>query len=213
MRAALAGAVVGLVATLLLARALGPEDHDPAPPQPSAAAAEAFLDGWARHRTETYVAEGTFTRTLDGQTALQSAVRTAQRPPDRLEVQPGSATGRRDGRRIACAAEEDGSLSCRTGETVGPYEDAVEREVTILREQVLGPRRLYDVTAEDGCFTLDLVAAFPAAPYGSRARFCFDDATGALRSSRVERGRAVDSIEVNTIRTSVTDEDLGTGQG
>jgi hypothetical protein len=199
---ALAGALVGVVSAVALALLLGP------PARPSAEAADAFLDAWARHRTATYVAEGTFTRSVEGEAVLRSAVRTAQRPPDRLEVGPGSATGRRDGRRIACAAEEDGELSCREGEAVGPYEDAVEREVAIFRDQ-FGPGRLYDATADGDCFVFDLAAPDPAPPYGDRATYCFDDATGALRRSRIDHGRVVDTVEIDTIRTDVRDEDLG----
>jgi hypothetical protein len=203
VRAAVAGAVVGVLVAVVVARALGPE------PAPSPAAAAAFLDAWARHRTATYVAEGTFTRTLDGEPALESAVRTVQRPPDRLELQPGSATGRLGGRRVACAVEDDGSLSCRTGERVGPYEDAVAREVAILRDQVEGPRRVYDVTEDGDCFVLELGAG------GERSTYCFDGATGALVRSRIERGRLADTVVMTSVRPEVTDEDLSavTGQG
>jgi hypothetical protein len=130
-----------------------------------------------------------------------------QRPPDRLEVRPGSATGRLDGRRVACAIEDDGALSCRAGERVGPYEDAVEREVAILRDQVEGPNRLYEVTEDAGCFVL--------AAEGRRVTYCFDEATGALRRSTIERGRLVDTVDMSSIRPDVSDGDLSgvTGQG
>jgi hypothetical protein len=201
VRAAVAGAVVGGLLAFALARALGPE------PAPSPEAAAAFLDAWARHRTATYVAEGTFTRTLDGEPAFESAVRTVQRPPDRLEVLPGSATGRLEGRRVACAIEDDGALSCRAGEAVGPYGDAVAREVAIWRDQVEGARRLYDVTADGDCFVL--------AGAERRSTYCFDEGTGALRRSRLERGRVVDAVVMTAIRPEVTDQDLSvvTGQG
>lgn len=213
-RAGLAGLLVGLVAAVVVARATGPQEEATLPGARAPEASEAFLEAWARSRTATYAAEGVFTRSLDGEPALSAEVRTAQRPPDRLEVRPGSATGRQGGRRLACALEEGGTLACRTGEPVGPYEDAVEREVALLREQVQGPARVYDVRAAgDGCFTLVPTRAGAAGQYGSRAEFCFDATTGALVSSRVERGRAVDEVEMDEIRTEVTDEDLGTGQG
>jgi hypothetical protein len=208
-----AGLVVGLLATVAVARGAGPEHDDAVGPRPPGDAAGAFLEAWARSRTATYAAEGVFTRSFDGEPALSADVRIAQRPPDRLEVRPGSATGRSGGRRLACAVEDDGELSCRTGDPVGPYGDAVEREVDLLREQVVGPDRVYEVSDDGDCFTLVLVRRDASAQYGSRAQFCFDADTGALASSRVERGPAVDEVRMGEIRTEVRDEDLGTGQG
>lgn len=205
--------VVGLLAAVAVARATGPEHEAPPPPPPAEDASIEFLNAWARSRTTTYAAEGVFTRTLDGEPALEADVRTAQRPPDRLEVLPGSASGRSQGRRLACAAVEGGELSCRLGRDVGPYEEAVAREVLSLRQEVVGEDRRYDVTADGDCFVLTLVRSGTGAPYGTRAEFCFDPASGALTSSRVERGRAVDTVEMGPIRTEVTDEELGGGTG
>lgn len=210
LRAALAGIVVGIVLAVLAALLIGPESEDQ---EPSAAAAEAFLDAWGRSRTATYVSEGTYTRTVEGRPGLRGAIRTAQRPPDRLEVVPGSATGRIGGRQVACV-HDGGRMACREGEAVGPYDAGVAEEVAILRQQVVGPARLYDVTDHGaGCFRLGLVRPYPAPPYGRSATFCFDGPTGALRRSRVDRGRAVDLLEVTDIRVEVADRDLGTGQG
>ena len=202
-----AGVLVGglLVAALVLARPV------PDPPRPAApgASAEAFLAAWRLSRTATFVTAGTYTRLIDGRPALATPTRTVQRPPDRLVAGPGSVQGRLDGRRLGCALVVDGDARCRVGEPVGPYASAVDHEVSILVRQVIGDGRLYAVSDDGpGCFALRLERAVPDAPYGRRARFCFDGSSGALVSSRIDRGRAVDLVEISEVRVAVTEDDL-----
>jgi hypothetical protein len=155
------------------------------------------------------VAAGTWTRIVDGRPARPAPTRTAQRPPDRLVSGSGSIQGRVGGRRLGCALVAGGGARCREGEAVGPYGDAVEHELSILDRLVLGPGRLYDVSADGpGCFALRLGRVAAAPPYGQHARFCFDPVSGAMVSSRIDRGRAVDLVEVTEVRRDVDDVDL-----
>ena len=202
-----AGVLVGglLVAVLVLTR----PEAERVQPGPTRASAEAFLAAWRLSRTGTFVTAGTYTRIVDGRPALAAATRTAQRPPDRLVSGAGSIQGRIDGRRLGCALATGGGASCRQGESVGPYGDAVDDELSILVSQVLGPGRLYDVSDDGpGCFVLRLGRAIAGPPYGQQARFCFDATSGAMVASRIDRGRAVDVVEVGEVRVDVTDADL-----
>lgn len=183
-------------------------------PQASREAAEAFLAAYERSRTGTYVAELVFTRTVPGRSgSLSYTQRLVQRPPDdRLLVGGGSAEGRRGGRVLRCATAPDGSASCTEGPPAGSYEEDVAGELGTLRDLVSGDRPVYEV-AELGsdCFQLALAVAMPAPPYGERATFCFDEATGAVRRREVVRPEATDVVEATAIRREVTDADLEVG--
>jgi hypothetical protein len=146
-------------------------------------------------------------RTTAGR-SLVSEVRIAQRPPDRLATGLGSIDARRDGRRLACATGADGKLRCRDGGPAPPYGQEVDAEVALLRGYFSGPNPLYRVRAGGGCYALDLLVSMPAPPYGRRARFCFDPATGAPVVSVVVRAEATDRQQAVEVRAVVGDADL-----
>lgn len=179
-------------------------------------AAARFVEAWARSRSATFVATGTFERRSDVTgSAIASEDVVAQRPPRRLHRQLGGIEGRDDDRLLVCPAPPAGSDDerepCRLGAPGGAtYEESVEREVEGVRSIVGGEDPLYDVTiAGAGCFTLDLRRVDPRAPFGIGARFCFDPATGAptRREVRYEGGIS-ETVVVEEIRTEVTDADL-----
>jgi hypothetical protein len=64
------------------------------------------------------------------------------------------------------------------------------------------------VVADGDCFELSQVRPLPAPPYGTAARFCFDDETGAITYIRVERDEATDVTEATSVRAEVRDSDL-----
>jgi hypothetical protein len=179
------------------------------------AAAQRFALAWERSRTATFVAEGTYERRSDVTGArLASEDVLAQRPPDRLHRQLGGVEGRRDDRLLLCPAApagDDAVPPCRLA-PAGPrsYDEEVAREVAGVRSLTMGAGRLYAVTeTEEGCFALELERADPRAPFGVDASFCFDQATGAPRSSRVaHEGGIVEVVVVAAIRTDVRDADL-----
>src|SRR5205823_50148 len=84
-----------------------------------------------------------------------------------------------EGRRLPCTTGPRGALQCRDGGPAPPYGQEVDRELALLRGYLSGPDPLYRVRVEGGgCYRLELLVSMPAPPYGRRARFCFDAATG-----------------------------------
>lgn len=180
-------------------------DHDPE-------AAAAFVDAWERWRHATYVARGVWTRHLDaGGAPLSLATYVAQDPPRRLVVRGGAVLESVDGTIRSCDSDIETVTDCLAGEVGVDYEEAVERELALIRRQVSGPERAYDVGRDEqvGCWVLELEHAAAAPPWGRWARFCFDENTGALVSARIRRPSAVDAEHVVELRSAVTGADFG----
>jgi len=180
------------------------------PPDPVAE----LIDAWARSRSATFVASGTYERRSEVTGAvIASEDVVAQRPPRRLHRQLGGVDGRDDDRLLVCPAPPPGqdTAPCHLGAPGGPtYAESVAREVAGLRSILAGPSPLYDVDrGEPGCFRLEQARVDPRAPFGVEASFCFDPATGAPAGSRVRYEGGVEEVVVVTdIRTDVRDADL-----
>jgi len=159
-------------------------DHNPA-------AAAALIDAWARWRTATVVTSGTWTRQLDAAEApLTGTVYLAQDPPNRVSIRLSAEVSRIEDQ------ERFDRLNANELVLVGGY--------------VTGESRIYNVEFGDpGCFVAQLNIWAPASPWGLRAEYCFDDASGALVSARVRRQSATDIEVITDIRTTVTGEDFG----
>jgi hypothetical protein len=208
--AAVAGAVVGAVASVALASSGWPGDdtaHAPLPRE-SAAAASRFLAAWERSRLGTWAVDARFERTTAAGRRLEVDVHMAQRPPDRLVTGLGSVNARRGSRRLACAANEDGVVACREADVLGPYADEVAGDMQVLRTYVNGSGGFYAVREDGACFLLRLRLRVLSPPYGVRARFCFDDATGAPIRSEIEKREATDRTVAVSVRGRVSDADL-----
>jgi hypothetical protein len=217
-----AGVPVAIAAglTLLLLLSLGADRLRPpaatAPPtsgegaaeEESDAAAAGLVEAWRRSRTGTYVLVTTFERTV-GERELEATTYLAQRPPDRLTVSGTSVRGRIGGERVTCGPDAAGGLLCERSPLESTYEEAVAGEVRRL-ERLVGPDSpVYGVADEGGgCFRLRRVAAVVSPPYGDRARFCFDAATGALVATEVHRAEGSDRTRVRDLRPEVADADL-----
>jgi hypothetical protein len=204
--ALLAVAVVVVVVDLVVIVARRGDDDDTAGPP-----AEAFLAAYERSRQATFAADRTFTRTFsDGRSISYDEVLVQAPPDNRLLVGGGAASGRLDGNLLRCAANPGGGTRCFEGDAAEPWDEEVAREVEDLRSLVLGPDRVYDVEAgpDDGCFTLLLAVQMLAPPYGERAVFCYDDATGAPARVEIHRTEASDVVEAVEIRPEVTEDDL-----
>jgi hypothetical protein len=181
----------------------------------AAAAAEGFSAAWERSRTATFVASGTYERhsEVTGATLASEDV-LVQRPPDRLHRQMGGVEGRRDDRLLLCPsapAGDDAVQPCRLGPPGGDtYAEDVAEEVAGIRSLTMGPQPLYSVTPRgDDCFDLELERVDPRAPFGISASFCFDAATGAVRSSKVVHAAGISEVLIVTdIQTEVADDDL-----
>ncbi|MEM9203075.1 MAG: hypothetical protein AAGC53_15560 [Actinomycetota bacterium] len=160
-------------------------EHDPD-------AARDLLDAWTRWRTGTFVATGTWTRTLDERPddPLVGDVFVAQDPPQRLVVRLGSVV----------TAIDDAER----------FERVLVAELSLIGGYVLGPERLYDVSSGDsaGCYRAELVVPALASPWGRWAEYCFDGESGALLSATVRRQSALDVEQTRAIRAEVSPDDF-----
>lgn len=193
-----AAVVVGGLLALVVARSGGPE------PPP---AVDAFLAAWRRSLTGTYAIRQVVERRLVSGRTFSSEVTLAQRPPDRIRSDTSGTEGRIGGRRFGCVP--DGG--CRFGGDAPAYKDDVDDELRLLRAIVASGTPLYTVMYSDrgdGCFLLTLRARVLAPPYGEDATFCFDAATGALRTSIVHRAEATDTTTTVDLRAGIRPSDL-----
>src|SRR5207302_3953300 len=207
-RAIVAGVVVGVAATAAVAATWSrgaPSKSTPhAPPDGGAA----YIADWQRSQLGTWKVVLRWDRTAGG-SQLQDEIRIAQRPPDRLSEALGSVDARRGDRRLACAAGADGRLRCRDAGAAPPYAQEVDAGEVVLRQQLLGPQRLYVVTATSAhCYDFRLRLTYPVPPYGRHARFCFDEETGAPTLRDIDRVEGRDVQEAVSVSGQVTDADL-----
>jgi hypothetical protein len=84
----------------------------------------------------------------------------------------------------------------------------------VLRDQLTGSGRIYDVSRTNAsCFQLRLRLPFPAPPYGRRASYCFDAATGAPTLIEIERIEGRDRQQAVSVSAQVDDADLAPPPG
>ena len=178
-----------------------------------------FLAAERRMLSGTWVVHQEFDRVVTGGRQLVSDLRLAQRPPDTLSEGPSGANGRRNGRLLSCAVGPSGVLVCRDGGPAPPFGDQVTTEVDNLRSYLAATLPLYRVQAAPGagpgqCWQLLLAApAYPSPPYGTRAVFCFDPATGAPSYSQIIRSGSTDTTRTLATSATVTDADLAVDTG
>ncbi|MGE3441251.1 MAG: hypothetical protein AB7L13_01350 [Acidimicrobiia bacterium] len=216
VRGAVIGALVGIMLTVLVAVSGWPharQSVDRSAPNSAAHRrdAKAFADAWERSLRGTWYVSFDFSRRLaDGRT-LTSGGTSAQRPPDRLTVQFGALTGRLGGRLIDCTPTPGApsTLQCKNGEPALDYEAEVKRDVDRIKTYVGGALPIY-VVDRDGrrCFKLRKQLNVVSPPYGDTARFCFDEATGAITDVAIERPGVLDTQTAVTVRADVADVDL-----
>lgn len=215
-----AGIVVGVLAVLMIAvvtaddgsgDSLSPVELSFPEVEHEETAADDLVVAWNRWRTASYVSTGTWTRTLDGSDSpLTGDAYTAQLPPRRLILRLGSVVESIDGTVLTCdnPAEPVIVPGCSEVEGLLSYDDRLRSEMSLVLNYVRGPQRIYDVAEVEGCFHVELIPAALRSPWGRAAQFCFDEASGALRSSRVRRQSAVDEEVVAVISTDVSDADF-----
>lgn len=171
-----------------------------------------LLQAWAANRLGTYVVEGESVRRGTDGDELRSDVRIVQRPPDRVTVQFGGVEGTVDGRPLGCTTGPSAEVLCGSGAEQLPedaYEQGVQAEVDRMLGYLVGDPPLYRVAGDgEGCFDLEQARTYPLVPYGSSARFCFDEQTGALTFARQEHEHLVDTFTATSVRGEVDDADL-----
>jgi hypothetical protein len=177
-----------------------PPDHQ--------ANARAFITAWQRFREGTFRADYTFVRRFaDGRT-LEAQRSIVQQPPRRVVRQLGGVVSLGEEGQSSCDTVDDKSV-CTPPAGVD-YEASVQDEMVAWATAFAGDKPAYLVDVpEPGCFELSLAQPLPAAPYGDAARFCFDQATGALQQRQIVRQTAVDTEVAVQINAIVTDADFG----
>lgn len=201
-------ALVGLSAWAALR-----DDDAPAEDPAEDEAATDFLAAWARSTRATFRSVSEFRRTSTSTGAeLTDRLVVAQRPPDRLALGRTGGRGLVDGRRLLCTVRAE-ELQCEAADAERTYDEDAARRLARLEEYVSGPRPLYAVAEGEGggegdCFALRLARTIPAPPLGEAAHYCFDPATGAPTSTRIERVEATDEYTVVELEPEVTDADL-----
>jgi hypothetical protein len=176
-------------------------------------AASGFVSAWERSLEGTYYVASNFHRTTpNGE--LNSTHEIAQRPPDVVRRQFGGLAGRIGDHPIMCNADPDERVSCVRGDVdLDPYDQTVADEVARWDDYFDGAVPLYRVeTTGDGCYDLHLARLYPAPPYGRYARFCFDEATGAIVYSEIRKDEGTDVQEAVEVRPTVTDADFALPQ-
>ena len=210
-RVAHAALVVGFAILLVVGVVTGDRGR------PSASASDpavALVEAWARYRSATFYAAGTWSRE-SGDARLETASLSVQRPPDRLFVQSGSVAALQDGFVVSCIPgdipRDTGAGNCRQIGDPIDFDQLVVDEVAQFARLVEGPEPLYLVSfASTGCFSMSRTRFDPAAArYGSVAEVCFDRRTGALASlDAVHDNGVTETTRYDEIRPNVTDEDL-----
>jgi hypothetical protein len=174
--------------------------------------AQAFLAAWQRYRRGTFVVDLTFERTLSDGRSLTAQRVMVQRPPRRVVRQLGSVSSTDGGATVACDTVQDQTVC--TPPASSDYEQTITAELAAWASAFVGDQPAYIVSApEPNCFELQLARPIAAAPYGDVARFCFDAATGALRSRQVVRTSGTDTEEATRISATVTDADFAAAGG
>ncbi|MDZ7677566.1 MAG: hypothetical protein U5K29_03330 [Acidimicrobiales bacterium] len=213
----LAGVVAGTLAAWWLQTP--PDRTAPVPalvsrPEIAAAspeAAESFVAAWERSRRETYLAVSAWHRVTDvGAESHQTRV-LAQRPPDRVLSSGRTLSGEVGGVRYECDELAEDEVTCReldTGFDEDDYAALVDEEVAAMWTYVEGDQPLYLVSRDGDCFELRLARGMHAPPYGRQARFCFDPESGAPSEIQVERDAGTDTVELLSVTSTVTDDDL-----
>ena len=151
--------------------------------------------------------QGTFSRQLPDGDRLQSPMVVAQRGDQRLVSRLGGVEGFDGGDRIRCVPEVSGTTRC---DRIADGVDAETRrreELETWADYLSGSPPYYRILrTDDGCYELVLTRALPTADFGTVARFCFDERSGALATTRIEYSNGlVERTEAESIATTVDD--------
>jgi hypothetical protein len=174
-------------------------------------AGDAFVQAWTRSRSSSFVVDSSWQRQLDDGSVLDAAERLVQAPGRRIVRQFGGITGELDGRSIDCYTTPGSGFQCAPGQaTPQTFDQGVATEAADITDAIRspgGPR--YRVRTDDhGCFELTQTRAYPDPTFGRSAVLCFDEDTGALRSSERHFDGVVERIDAVGIRTQLQPSDF-----
>ncbi|MCH7787865.1 MAG: hypothetical protein IH940_00310 [Acidobacteria bacterium] len=170
-----------------------------------------FDADWERWRRGSFWIESSVERerVSDGG-VLNSTQIYAQLPPDRVIAGLGATTGMFGGSLVNCAGTQvKTATGCISGQSSSDYDEVVEQESNARSTyfEVGAPAYLLR-RDEQGCYGLLLTRSIATPPYGQTSTFCFDQATGALISSVVDRQTTVETTTATELRTDVTREEI-----
>jgi hypothetical protein len=208
--AVVAGLMVGALAAVVVVGVGGIGDR--AAPAPAPEATGDFIAAFQRSIEGTYVVEADYRRVLDDGRTMDSATFVAQRPPDRIERQFGGITGTVNGKQVNCSTATEGQFKCGVSAAAPDPVQVRQQQMDNLQSYFAAPALYRVVRSGADCFELTQMRAYPTAPYGSRARICFDEATGAIRFLEEHLDGAVDTLDAVTIRGQVSDQDFDLSQ-
>jgi len=214
--AGVVGAIVvaALAVSGTLSSSSAPRPSSPGAVPPSAAA---FLSAWRAHLTASWSVDEVVERTTTSGSTVRFQVHEAQDPPNSVSIGNGTVAARRGATEVACGPGTGGSTyACRSAPAPLSWQRDVDQQIAGLAAEVSGPRPYFSVhSAGKGCWAFTLVVPPQNVPVvlGRGATFCLDLATGALRSSRVQRVGAVDQVTVVSGHAPATAADLALPPG
>jgi hypothetical protein len=207
-----AGVAGAVIAAVLLATGFLDRAGPPPPPPPTPGAASAFLTAWRAHLLGSWAVVQVEQRTFPSGSSVSFDIRSAQNPPDSLETEGGTASGRQGSTQFACATSpRTGRLLCRRVQSETTWEQYVDSYMAAVRAQISGPTALYGVAETGhGCFVFEAIVPPAHLPvlFGRSARYCIDATTGALISSTVDVVGAVDTLSTIDLHSPATASDL-----
>ena len=222
VRWAVGAAALGGLAALGMALSGALPSTGPALPHPVAAstsdpaAAEAFLGAWRAHLMGSWSVDELDERTTTAGKRISFEVHDAQSPPYSVLVGNGTVAARQGELQVACGPGSRGQpYACRSVPAARTWAQDVDQQLAALRADLVGPGAVYAVRAAGaGCWSLVLLhPAQTSVIAGRGATFCLDLATGALRSSEVQRDGAIDRVTVVTTHVPATAADLALPTG
>jgi hypothetical protein len=174
-------------------------------------AGDAFVQAWSKSRSGSFVVDSSWQRQLDDGSTLDAAELLVQAPGRRIVRQFGGITGEIDGRSIDCYTAPGSGFQCIPGQpTLQSFDEEVAAEAGDVRDAIRapgGPR--YRVRTDDhGCYELTQTRAYPDPTFGRNATLCFDEDSGALRSSERHFDDVVERIRAVSIRTQIQPSDF-----
>jgi hypothetical protein len=156
--------------------------------------------------------DSTFARTTAGRT-LRAQLVEVNRPPDRVVVGFGGATGTFRGRDLTCSSSAGGALchgSGDTGHVTAATDAAALASLTAPSTGWYAARGAKDSTLAGlraRCFTLRWTDRGNVKTWGDRAKLCFSD-DGVPLAQHVARGDSTDDTRATKVTRTVSDADL-----
>ncbi len=165
-----------------------------------------FLNAWKTSETADHIAFAKVGLTGNGVAAFTEDI-VAQRGGERLVNRDGSIIYERDGETETCRQTLN-ELFCTPAVPAATSQEREEQLRSLLEGEDWSYRASF--TARSGCYELrlDLSRGPLTSEYGLETDYCFDAATGAVRSKVVRRVNRTESYEASDISSEFEERDL-----